>query len=227
MKKLESDFKNMVFVLSTIALFAALVLSTLFSITKEPIARSKNAKEQNAIKDVLPPYHHFDRVPIVATEGVETMKVYKAYNKNNVLVGAAVETTSNNGFSGPIDIMIGFDTAGVILNYKVLEQHETPGLGAKMGDWFKTNNKKQSIIGKNAGTSNLSVSKSGGEVDAITSATISSNAFLFAVRNAYFVYCKNTKKLHCDTISSKKNYRKYLKDAESVGIHSEKKGENK
>ena len=214
----------MVFVLSTITLFAALVLSTLYSITKEPISKSKVAKEQNAIKDVLPPYDHFDATPIVAKGGVETMKVYKAYNKNNVLVGAAVETTSNNGFSGPIDIMIGFDTVGVILNYKVLEQHETPGLGAKMGDWFKTNNKKQSIIGKNAGTSNLSVSKSGGEVDAITSATISSNAFLFAVRNAYFVYCKNTHNKQCDTISSKKSNTKYLKEIVPESIQSETKG---
>ena len=225
MKKLESNFINMVLVLSTITLFAALLLASLYSITKEPIEKSKMAKEQNAIKEVLPPYDHFDANPIVDIEGVETMKVYKAYNKNNVLVGAAVETTSNNGFSGPIDIMIGFDTAGVILNYKVLEQHETPGLGAKMSDWFKTNNKKQSIIGKNAGTSNLSVSKSGGEVDAITAATISSNAFLFAVRNAYFVYCKNTNNMQCDTISTKIKAKKSSKDSISVSIHSETKGE--
>ncbi len=191
MEKLESNFRNMVLVLSGITLFAALALSSVYTFTKDPIAQSKIAKEQNAIKEVLPPNDHFDAIPIVINDGVETMKVYKAYDKNNVLVGAAVETSSNNGFNGHIDIMVGFDSKGIILNYKVLAQNETPGLGTKMTDWFKTTKNKQSIIGKNAATANISVSKDGGEIDAITAATISSRAFLFAVRNAYFAYMKN------------------------------------
>jgi len=202
MKKLESNFKNMILVLSGITFFAAVVLSSLYSITKEPIAKSKIAKEQNAIKNVLPPHHHFDTNATVVNDGVEKMKVYKAYNKDNVFVGAAVETTSNNGFSGHIDIMVGFDNTGVILNYIVLEQHETPGLGTKMVDWFKTDRKNQSIIGKNAATANLSVTKNGGEIDAITAATISSNAFLFAVRNAYYAFSNKNDVVQIDKQNS-------------------------
>lgn len=216
MKKLESNFKNMVLVLSSITLFAALILSSLYSVTKEPIAKSKLAKEQNAIKEVLPPYDHFDANAIIVQDGVETMKVYKAYDKKNTFVGAAVETTSNNGFSGNIDIMVGFDNEGVIINYKVLEQHETPGLGTKMVDWFKTEIKNQSIIGKNAGTANLSVTKSGGEIDAITAATISSKAFLFAVRNAYYAYSKNVEKLDADILKSSSNSKNSSTDSTST-----------
>jgi electron transport complex protein RnfG len=216
MKKLESNFKNMVLVLSSITLFAALILSSLYSVTKEPIAKSKLAKEQNAIKEVLPPYDHFDANAIIVQDGVETMKVYKAYDKKNTFVGAAVETTSNNGFSGNIDIMVGFDNEGVIINYKVLEQHETPGLGTKMVDWFKMEIKNQSIIGKNAGTANLSVTKSGGEIDAITAATISSKAFLFAVRNAYYAYSKNVENLDADILKSSSNSKNSSTDSTST-----------
>ncbi len=203
MKKLESNFKNMVLALSSITLFAALALGSVYTLTKDPIAVSKMAKQQNAIKVVLPPsYDHFDQIPIEVNDGVEILKIYKAYDNSNDFVGAAVETSSNNGFSGKISLMVGFDKTGAIVNYSVLEQKETPGLGAKMGDWFKTNSKNQSIIGKNLATANLSVSKDGGEIDAITAATISSRAFLFAVRNAYFVYCKSSDILQCDSVKN-------------------------
>jgi len=226
MKKLESNFRNMFLVLSGITLFAAIILSSLYSATKEPIAKSKLAKEQNAIKEVLPPYHHFDEKPIIINDGVETMKVYKAYDQDNTLVGAAVETTSNNGFSGNIDIMVGFDKVGVIVNYKVLEQHETPGLGTKMVDWFKTDIKNQSIIGKNAGSANLSVTKSGGEIDAITAATVSSKAFLFAVRNAYFAYSNNVDISQLEETQSYSNSTDSTTTSLSTTNNSNMKGQN-
>lgn len=225
MKKLESNFKNMVLVLSGITLFAAFALASVYTLTVEPIAKSKIAKEQNAIKEVLPPHHHFDQKPIVVIEGVEIIKVYKAFDKNNSFVGAAVESSSNNGFNGHIDIMVGFDKNGTILNYKVLEQNETPGLGTKMVDWFKTNKAQQSIIGKNPSNGNLSVSKDGGEVDAITAATISSRAFLFAVRNAYFAFSKNanTTKLNENTITTNINSSK---DSLQMANTTNKKGQS-
>jgi len=74
----------------------------------------------------------------------------------------------------------------------VLEQKETPGLGTKMVDWFKTDKGNQNVRGKNPVTNKLTVNKDGGEVDAITAATISSRAFLDAVHNAYNAYAKNS-----------------------------------
>lgn len=201
MAQLESSFKNMVLVLTGIALFAAVTLSSVYTFTKEPIAASKKAKQQNAIKEVLPPFDHLDPNPIEETEGVETTKIFKAYDKSNNFVGAAVEATSNNGFSGKIVIMVGFDKKGGIVNYSVLDQKETPGLGTKMVDWFKTNKGNQSIIGKDMQTANMTVSKDGGEVDAISGATISSRAFLFAVRNAYFAYDKQNQNRNTDAES--------------------------
>lgn len=190
MAQLESSFKNMVLVLSGITLFAAGTLASVYEFTKEPIAASKTAKQENAIKEVLPPFEHLAE-PVKIADGNENMVVHNAYNAQNEFIGAAVESSSNNGFSGKIIIMVGFDTEGNIVNYTVLEQKETPGLGTKMVDWFKTDKGNQNIIGKNPAVANLTVSKDGGEVDAITASTISSRAFLFAVRNAYQAFVSN------------------------------------
>jgi Na+-translocating ferredoxin:NAD+ oxidoreductase subunit G len=191
MAKLESSFKNMVLVLSVITLFAAMTLASVYSFTKEPIALSKIAKQQKAIQDVLPASFDHLAEPISIEDGNELLIVNKAYDKNDNFIGAAVQSSSNNGFSGRIVVMVGFDAEGTIVDYAVLEQKETPGLGTKMVDWFKTDKGNQNIKGKNAGTSNLTVANDGGEVDAITAATISSRAFLYTVRSAYHAFSLN------------------------------------
>ncbi|MFH2095037.1 MAG: FMN-binding protein, partial [Bacteroidota bacterium] len=71
---------------------------------------------------------------------------------------------------------------------------ETPGLGDKMAFWFNNPSKPgANIIGKDPGTSKLTVSNDGGEVDAITAATISSRAFLDAINRGYNTYINNKK----------------------------------
>jgi electron transport complex protein RnfG len=97
--------------------------------------------------------------------------------------GFAVETAVD-GFGGQFRVMVGFDAEGNILGYEILEHQETPGLGSHMTHWFKNAEKPgQNIIGRKGGK--LTVSKDGGDVDAITAATISSRAFLKAVNQAY------------------------------------------
>ena len=190
MAQLESSFKNLIIVLSVIAFIAAGTLASVYEFTKAPIEASKLAKQQNAIKDVLPKTFDHLAEPI-EIQGADKMVVYKAYDAKNEFIGAAIESSSNNGFSGKITVMVGFDKDGNIVNYSVLEQKETPGLGTKMVDWFKTNKANQSIIGKNPASTNLTVSKDGGDIDAITASTISSRAFLSTVRNAYEAFQKN------------------------------------
>ena len=90
------------------------------------------------------------------------------------------------GFGGNLKVLVGFDPEGKILGYTLLEQTETPGLGAKADKWFQKG-EKGDIIGKDPSTP-LTVSKDGGQVDAITASTITSRAFLLAVNNAYNAY---------------------------------------
>jgi len=176
MKKLESTLTNMLLSLGCITIVAAAALAGANLLTQDTIAKAAAEKQTKAISSVLPEHDS-----IAAPEEHDGIIIYKAY-KNNEFVGAAVKANDKNGFNGLIEVMVGFDAANTIVGYEVLTQNETPGLGAKMPAWFKSG--KGNIIGKQA-TGNFTVSKDGGDVDAITAATISSRAFLRTVNAAY------------------------------------------
>ena len=131
----------------------------------------------------------FDNDPIAEkrvenVEGVD-YTIYPA-TKGGEYLGAAVESTAL-GFGGNLTIIVGFDKDGVINDYSLLNHAETPGLGAKADQWFKKG-QKGDITGKTPANGDLTVSKDGGQIDAITASTITSRAFLKAVNNAYKVY---------------------------------------
>ena len=181
MKRLESNLTNMVLSLTLVALGAAALLGGLYVMTKAPIELQKQQKQQAAITSVLP---QIEGMTIAEPGKADGMTLYKAY-KDGEWVATAVETTEN-GFGGKFKVMIGFDKQGNVVNYEVLEHQETPGLGDKMTFWFKNADKQgQNILGSNPADRQFVVSKDGGEVDAITAATISSRAFLKAVNHAY------------------------------------------
>lgn len=177
MAKLESTFKNMVLSLVIIAMVAAGALAGVYILTEKNIALQEAQKQQAAILAVLP-----EGCTVAEPEQLEEVTIYKAFIDDQ-WVATAVET-SEVGFDGPQVIMVGLDAEGKVLDYVVLKQTETPGLGAHIDHWFKHADKPaQNIIGRQAGA--LAVSKDGGEVDAITAATISSRAFLKAINKAY------------------------------------------
>ena len=178
MKKLESSFMNMVIVLTLITVIAAACLGAMNNVTAEPIAASKKAKQEAAIKAVLPEFVS------VEEDNVNGQKIFRAYDANGAIVGIAIET-AELGFGGDITTMVGFDANGVLVEYSLLQHAETPGLGSKLVDWFKV---KSDIRGAGANKMPLRVSKDGGEFDAITAATISSRAFLNSINKAYETY---------------------------------------
>jgi electron transport complex protein RnfG len=186
MKKLESSLKNMLVVLTGITAISVALLAWVNELTKAPIAEA-NAKALNeALGQVLP---EFDNNPSEACDTIEnengTFVVYSA-TKDGQPVGAAVQSTSL-GFGGDLVVLVGFDNEGTIKGYSILATSETPGLGSKAAEWFN-NGGKGCIIGMNPGEAPLTVSKDGGNVDAITASTITSRAFLKAVNAAYATF---------------------------------------
>lgn len=180
-KKAPSTLLNMFLSLTAIALVAAAALAALNAVTAEPIAKAQQAKVEEAISAVLPDFAR------VEDKTVDGCVCHVAYNDADECVGAAVEAGNDKGFGGHLQLMVGFDTNGMVYGYKILETHETPGLGAKADLWFQKDG-KGSIIGKNPATANLTVSKDGGEIDAITGSTITSRAFLDVVATAATTY---------------------------------------
>ena len=183
-KKLESNFINMVVVLFAISLVASAGVGYVYTLTQEPIAQAAQAKQQQAISNVIPGEFDNDPAAEMWTKEIDggVLEFYPA-KRGGELVGTAVKTFSNGGFNGYIEIMAGFNPDGSIYDYSVLVNNETPGLGTKMNDWFRKGGKGD-VTGKAPGTAGLKVAKDGGDVDAITAATISSRAFLDAINRA-------------------------------------------
>ena len=187
MKKLESSLLNMVLVLTGVAVVMGAVLAYVNYLTEGPIAEQKTKALADGIKTVMV----CDDLVVTNTDTLRqndakgkemTYIIYQAQDKQGQQLGAAVESTTG-GFGGNLKVLVGFDLDGKILGYTLLEHAETPGLGAKADKWFQKG-EKGDIIGKNPAEP-LTVSKDGGQVDAITASTITSRAFLLAVNNAY------------------------------------------
>lgn len=179
----------MLLVLTGVTAISVALLAYVNELTKEPIAQANAKTLSDAVKAVVP---GFDNDPIAdkklqTVNGVE-YAVYPA-SKGGEFIGAAVEAKAM-GFGGELRVLVGFDAQGNINDYSLLSHSETPGLGSKAGEWFKKGNKGD-ITGMNPGEAPLTVSKDGGNVDAITASTITSRAFLGAVNAAYAAYAGN------------------------------------
>ncbi|MBQ3926219.1 MAG: RnfABCDGE type electron transport complex subunit G [Bacteroidaceae bacterium] len=175
MKKLKSSLTNMLVVLTVITIVAAGVLASVNAVTAPQIEKINEENLAAGIKAVM----GSDDIQVSEPWEVDNFTAYDINDKDGNLLGKAVVTVEN-GFGGPLKVLVGFNVDGDILGYTVLEHAETPGLGAKAGEWFQ-----DKIIGMNPGKNKFTVSKDGGEVDAITASTITSRAFLRAIQNAY------------------------------------------
>lgn len=221
MGNVKSSLSNMVIVLVIITLVVGAVLGYVYQVTKEPIALSALAKQNEAIELVMPGFNNnpMDEMLEITTDEGLALKLFPA-KKDGESIGVAIETISGKGYGGNIRIMVGMKPDGTIVNYEILEHKETPGLGTRMADWFKpaaeggsekTRNvffdklfgikaeagggeDSKSVIGKNPGKDKLKVSKDGGDIDAITAATITSRAFLEAIETAYKAYIEEAAK---------------------------------
>lgn len=167
-------------VLAVICTVAAATLAAVFEVTKAPIAASRAAVVQQAIRTVLP---EFDRV-VDAAQAKAALdpgqpEMYPAY-RAGTLVGAAVKVTDRGGYGGDVTLMVGVLADGTVHAIRVLAHKETPGLGSKMGE--------EKFAGQFRGLTppaqGLGVKKDGGTIQAITGATISSRCVTRAVNAA-------------------------------------------
>ena len=189
MAKKESTLFNMVFSLVVVTIISSSVLGYVYEVTKEPIAEAQKQKKIRAIKEVV---EEFDNSPVddmyKIPSASDSLEVYPT-KKSDVYVGSAVRSYSPKGYGGDVWLMVGFQPDGTINKISVLEHKETPGLGSKMNeDKFKNQ-----FYGKNPASFKLMVKKDGGEIDALSGATITSRAFGQAVQQAYDSYMKGGK----------------------------------
>ena len=154
-----------------ITLVAALALGATYTLTEERILEQSAIEAQNARAQVMPEAESFEEIP---SSDPQITSVFKAL-KSAETIGYVLKT-SVNGYGGEIEIVAGFDMSGTITGISVggASFKETPGLGARSKDPAFTDR----FIGKTAPIGVVKAGQTAGEndVDAIASATITSNA---------------------------------------------------
>ncbi len=194
MKKLPSNLPNMLLALTGVCLIVSAVLALLNYVTAEPIRQASIQAKVQTVQKLMPnfdnePYE--ERFAFLPQGERDSIMVYPI-KEQGLLQGYVIESYTKKGFSGDISIMMGLDSLGVLRDYAVLETSETPGLGSKIEQWFHSANRSVGVrLMKDFPLLEqmpLKVRQDGGEVDAITAATISSRAFLDALNRGGRVF---------------------------------------
>ena len=179
-----------------ITAIAGLLLGAVFVITEEPIKRTQEATRQAAFRAVFESGETFEDMEFDAGHAAEILSsngfsndtidgIVKAVDANGNVLGYVITVTSGAGYGGDITLTVGIQNDGTVNGYSVLSMSETAGLGAKAKEDKFSSQFINKLVDK------FVVTKTGAsaenEVDAITSATITSNAVTNAV-NACICY---------------------------------------
>ncbi|MCP4395502.1 MAG: RnfABCDGE type electron transport complex subunit G [Alphaproteobacteria bacterium] len=180
---------NMVLALGLVTVISAAAISGVHSMTKERIATAKVDKANKAVKEVISDIDMGTvkavMLPVYGDENAEPLQCYPNRDDGGIK-NVVIKTYSDKGYGGLIWLMAGFMADGTIVDVSVLEQKETPGLGTKISDDAFISQ----FRGKNPETFSLKVRQDGGDVDAVTAATISSRAFCDALERAHTSFTK-------------------------------------
>ena len=184
-------------ILSIITLIASYGLAMLYKQTKPQIEKIKMQKVNDALAIVLPDAGDIITIskkePVIDPKGKivahnEIVEYYIGYkdSSHTKVVGYAVKA-SKAGYEAKVETMVGLDTKDVIKKIKIVDQKETPGLGARCTEDqpVDPNNKKwttEQFIGKTK--EQMKVDKEGGEIVSITGATITSRTIANSIKEA-------------------------------------------
>jgi len=177
-------------ILLIISAIAGGLLAYTNSITAEKIALAEELANEQAKQKVLNSAEKFvvldeNKLKEVAGSNSNIVEINEGYDSSSNLIGYVFKATTK-GFGGNIEFMLGVSTDGKITGIEILSHGESPGLGANIEkDYFK-----DSFVGKNAKgelTSSKEPAKDN-EIQALTSATITTNAMLKGVNGILEVY---------------------------------------
>ncbi len=172
-------------VLFIVSVVAAVCLGYVYDITKAPIAEQAAQAKAQAMTEILAVADEFTEVE---EDDVKIKSVNKGL-KGGEAVGYVI-AISPKGYAGDVDLLVGVDMEGVITGIKIVKHSETPGLGA--------NATKESFTSQYIGKSGkLNVIKTGpageSDIEAITSATITTTAVTTGVNDALQFFAENLK----------------------------------
>lgn len=175
----KGNIKESVFwpgiVLGLIALIVGLMLSVANYFTKDIIAASKEKEIAEALTQVLPSAENFEELS-AESAAANVTALYSGKDAAGEVVGYCAKAEPN-GYGGPIVMMVGVAKDGSVQGVIITESEETAGLGALAS--------KEEFRSQYIGlTESAKVNKDGGEIEAISGATITSRAVTDGVNAA-------------------------------------------
>ncbi len=169
---------------------AGFLLGGTYEITKGPIAEKVIADKQAAMKEILPAADKFEASDVDIEGNAKISEVNTGFTGTKI-TGYAIKLQPK-GYSGPVEIMVGISTVGKVTGIKILSHTETPGLGANApkpefsGQFMDKSTKDKLVVVK------IAPSKEN-QVQALTGATITSNAVTLGVNDAIDFYNSSLK----------------------------------
>lgn len=182
-----NDMIRMGTFLFIITAIAGVLLAFTENLTSPLIGENRIKKLEEARREVLPEAKSFTNVELKDPANGQTLQYVAGFKENGQLAGVVLNC-SPKGYAGPIEMVLGLDSQGKISGVKILSQKETPGLGTKLADPVFLEPFKKVINEKPAPI--FRVKKDGGDIDAITAATISSRAFCTGIREGMSAFGK-------------------------------------
>ncbi|PTC01104.1 electron transport complex subunit RsxG [Thalassospira xiamenensis] len=185
-------------ILAAFAVVATLLIVGTAALTGERIAAQQRQQLKSNLNEVLPEQLHDNDlfascrlIDAPALGGTQPKRVYFAYQAEK-FVGAAMEVTAPDGYSGAIQLLVAARANGDVLGVRVLEHQETPGLGDKIerrkSDWITTFN---GLTVNSADDPRWAVKRDGGIFDQFTGATITPKAVVNAVAGSLYAFKEN------------------------------------
>ena len=177
------DIPKFALTLLIVTLIASGSLAWVNNITKPKILKLQTQDLEHGLLNVLPAARKGIIAPVKKQNKIIFYKGYSDRVKKH-LIGYAFLVPAS-GYSSTIRTLVGVDTSGIIVAIQILSQQETPGLGTKCQEirsgetkpWFQ-----EQFVGKQC--TNISVNKDGGEIAALTGATITSRAITNAIADS-------------------------------------------
>jgi electron transport complex protein RnfG len=185
------EILKLAFALMVFATVACVALAFVYTSTEERIAENQSAKLNAALMDIFGKDAVFENIDGFPGPDGDTVKFGTAYaaKSGGALTGIALNA-SDQGFNDTITALVGVDAGGRIAGVRILQNTDTPGLGANASSaaYFvdKPANTKtfyDQFAGMEA-DGNIRVTADGGKVEAITAATITSRAVSRVVNSA-------------------------------------------
>ena len=181
-------------ILLAITVIAGFILGAVYQITKGPIAEAEAAAAMEAYKEVFADAADFTEVEVMADAlasggitGTDINNVFEAKGADGSVLGYVLVITNHEGYGGDIQFTLGITNEGTTNGISILAISETPGLGMEAEGVLKPQ-----FAGKSAAL--FTVTKTGAvsddQIDAISGATITSNAVTNGV-NAGLYYFQN------------------------------------